>query len=79
MYVLKETSVYELAETGINNLLQFRKIVALGLENPTNEDKPRWLEMLQTKVTISIGIAVITCRLGVNFRYNLYEIELHQS
>jgi site-specific DNA recombinase len=54
----------ELTDSNIDNLLEFREAVALGLENPTKEDKRQWLEFLQTEVTVTDGIAAITCRLG---------------
>ena len=71
---LQETLAVELTENTIGNLLQFREAVALGIDNPTFEDKRRWLEILQTKVTVTNGIAVITCRLGGNQEYNLFEL-----
>jgi len=64
----------ELTENTIRNLLRYREAVALGLENPTFEDRRRWLEILQTRVTITNGKAVITCRLGGKpIEYNLFE------
>jgi site-specific DNA recombinase len=71
---LQEALAVELTENTIDNLLQFRETVALGLEHPTFEDKRRWLEILQTKVTVTNRIAVITCRLGGNLEYNLFEL-----
>jgi len=44
---LQETLASELTERSIDNILQFRENVAEGLRNPTLEDKPRWLEILQ--------------------------------
>jgi len=76
---LHEALAVELTENTIGNLIQFRESVALGLQNPTPEDKRCWLEILQTQVTVTNGIAVITCRLGGKVRYNLNENELHQS
>jgi hypothetical protein len=47
----------------------------LGIENPTLDDRRRWLDILQTTVTVTNGIAVVTCRLGGNpLSYNLFEI-----
>jgi hypothetical protein len=60
---LQEALAVELSDNTINNLLQFRETVALGLENPTSEDRRRWLELLQTSVTVENQKAVITCRL----------------
>jgi site-specific DNA recombinase len=73
---LQEALAVELTENTIKNLLQFREAVALGLDHPTFEDKRRWLEILQTKVTITNGIAVIACRLGGNLEYNLFELRI---
>jgi len=53
----------ELTDSMINNLMLFRDAVALGLSNPTFEDKRRWLEILQVKVTVTNSMAVISCRL----------------
>ena len=75
---LQEALAFELTDHNIDNLLQFHEAVALGLENPTDEDRRRWLEILQTTVTVTGGIAVITCRLGTKLRKNLNEIQLHQ-
>jgi site-specific DNA recombinase len=69
---LQEALTFELTERNIDNLLEFREAVSVGLENPTFEDKRRWLEILQTKVTVTNGIAVVTCRLGGKpFKYSL--------
>jgi len=35
------------------------RTVAVGLDNPTFEDQRRWLEILQTTVTITSRVAVI--------------------
>jgi len=64
----------ELTEKTIKNLLRYREAVALGLENPTFADRRRWLEILQTRVTVTNGKAVISCRLGGEpLEYNLFE------
>lgn len=74
---LQDSISGELTENTINNLLQFREAVALGLENPTFDDRRRWLEILQTRVTVTNGKAVITCRLGGRpIEYNLLKQEL---
>ena len=73
---LQEALAIELTERNIDNLLEFREAVAVGLDNPTFEDKRRWLEILQTKVTVTNGIAVVTCRLGGKpLEYRLFELE----
>jgi hypothetical protein len=60
--------------------LQFRETVELGLENPTFEDRRRWLEILQTSIKVTNGIAVITCRLSSKpLEYNLFETETSVS
>jgi len=79
MMKLQEMLAFELTDQNIDNLLQFREAVAMGLENPTDEDRRCWLDILQTKVTVTGGVAVIACRLGGKVRYRLNEIELHQS
>jgi hypothetical protein len=71
---LQQDFAVELIENIIRNLLRYREAVAVGLENPTFEDRRRWLEILQTTVTVMTGIAVITCRLGGKpLEYNLFE------
>jgi len=71
---LQEALSAELTDRNIDNLLEFREAVAVGLENPAFEDKRRWLEILQTKVTVTNGIAVVTCRLSAeSFTYPLFE------
>ena len=62
----------ELTNSRIDNLLEFREVVAVGLNNPTPEERRQWLELLQTKVTVSHGIAVVTCRLGGEAGYDLF-------
>ena len=65
----------ELSDQTVNDLLNFREAVALGLENSTVEDRRHWLDILQTAVTVTDGVAVITCRLSGNpLSYNLFEI-----
>jgi hypothetical protein len=54
-----------LTEDKILNLLEFREIVASGLENPNFEDKRRWLEILSVGIRIKNQIAVISCRLPI--------------
>jgi site-specific DNA recombinase len=77
---LQEALAVELTETTIGNLLRYREAVALGLENPTFEDRRRWLEILQTRVTVTNGLAVVTCRLGGKpLEYNLFEKETSRS
>ena len=72
--ILEESLAVELTENVIRNLLRYREAVAIGLENPTFEDRRRWLEILQTTATVTNGIAVITCRLGGEpLEYNLFE------
>lgn len=71
---LQKALAFELTERNIHNLLEFREAVAVGLENPTFDDKRHWLEILQTKVTVTNGIAVVTCRLDGNLEYNLFEL-----
>ncbi len=60
---LQEALQFEMTDRMIENLMQFREIVAAGLTNPTFEDKRRWLEILQVGVTVTNRQAVITCRL----------------
>jgi hypothetical protein len=62
--VLEEELSFELTDSGIDDLLQFRETVAAGLQNPTYEDKRRWLVILQTTVPVKNGIAVVTCRVS---------------
>jgi hypothetical protein len=71
---LEEGLAFELTDNTIDDLLSFRETVAVGLENPTSEDKRRWLEILQVTVTVQNGIAVVTCRFGgTQLKYDLIE------
>jgi len=77
---LQEVLAVELTDRNIDNLLEFREAVAVGLDNPTFEDKRRWLEILQSKVTVTTGIAVVTCRLGGKPQeYSLTEYNISQN
>lgn len=79
-YDLQEALALELTDQTIDNLLQFREAVALGLENPTSEDRRRWLEILQTRVTVTNGSAVISCRFGGKpLEYRLSEYNISQN
>jgi len=74
---LLEALAVELTDQTIDHLMHFRETVAIGLENPTSEDRRRWLEILQTTVTVTNGIAVITCRFGgkpLAYRLSEYNI-----
>jgi hypothetical protein len=59
---LQDALSLELTDNMIDDLMRFREIVATGLLNPTLDDKRRWLEILQTTVTVWGGLATITCR-----------------
>jgi site-specific DNA recombinase len=61
---LEEELRLELTDSTIDDLLQFRETVAVGLNNPTPEECRLWLELLQTKVIVTNGIALVTCRLS---------------
>jgi len=61
---LEESLSYQLTDQNIDDLLQFRETVALGLGNPSPDDKRKWLEILQASVTVTNGNVVVTCRLG---------------
>jgi len=60
---IPEDLAHEITDRNIDSLLEFRENVALGLDKPTFENKRRWLERLQTTVTVTEGRTVITCRL----------------
>ncbi len=60
-----EIETQAITDENITNLVQFGQRVKLGLENPTFEQKRRWLEWLRTEITISHAKGVITCRLPV--------------
>ena len=47
----------------IDDLLEFRRAVSEGLNDPTPEERRLWLELLQTQVTVTAGLATVTCRL----------------
>ncbi len=54
----------ELTNQNIDDLMKFRETVAIGLGHPTPEERRLWLELLKTKVTVSNGIVIVTCRLS---------------
>lgn len=54
----------ELSNQTIDDIMQYREAVAVGLNNPTPEDRRLWLELLKTQVIVSNGEAVVTCRLS---------------
>ena len=73
---LEEVATFELTESTMDNLLEFRKAVEVGLENPTFEDKRRWLEILQVTIAVRERHAVITCRISSKpFVFNLSDRE----
>lgn len=43
--------------------MRFRETVVVGLQNPTFDDKRRWLEILRVKVTVANSKFVISWRL----------------
>jgi len=58
----------------------FREAVALGLDNPTFEDRRQWLKLLQVVVTVTNQKAVISCRISDKpFTFNLYEFRALKS
>jgi hypothetical protein len=61
---LQDALALELTDKTIDNLLQFRETVALGLENPTFEDMRQWLELLQVSITVENQKAVIRCKIS---------------
>ena len=61
---LEKELAQELSDRDIDDLMKFRQAVAVGLNRATAEEKRQWLELLQTKVTVSDAIAVVTCRLS---------------
>jgi site-specific DNA recombinase len=63
----------ELSDGTIETLLEFREAVAVGLNNPTPEEKRLWVELLKTRVTVTNQIAVVTCRLSrTAVRFDLF-------
>ena len=54
----------ELTDSHIDDLMQFREAVAAGLNYATRAEKRKWLELLQTRVTVQDGIALVTCCLS---------------
>ena len=61
---LEEDLKTELTDDTIDDLLRFREAVSVGFDNPTEEERRLWLELMQTKVTVTNGIATVTCRLS---------------
>ena len=59
---LPESLAFYLTDRVIDNLMRFRETVAIGLPNPTFDDKRHWLEMLRFKVTVTNGKFVISWR-----------------
>jgi hypothetical protein len=60
---LQESLTLDLTDSVIDDLMRFREAVALGLQDPTFEDRRRWLEILRVKVTVTNGRFVISWRL----------------
>ena len=60
---LPESLALDLTDRVIDNLMRFRETVAIGLPDPTFNDKRRWLEMLRFKVIVTNGKFVISWRL----------------
>ena len=54
----------ELTDSTIENMMQYLEQVVVGLNHPTPEERRLWLELLQTRVTVTDGIAHVTCRLN---------------
>ena len=62
----------DLTDRNIASFLEFREAVATGLQNPTFEDKRRWLEILQVEVKLVDRKATISCRLpGESITFHL--------
>jgi site-specific DNA recombinase len=61
---LEKDLQHELTDSHIDTLIEFREAVAVGLNHLKPEERRAWLEVLQTRVTVSNGIATVTCRLG---------------
>jgi len=75
---LEEALDSELTNQSVDNLLQFRETVAIGLLNPSLEEKRLWLELLQVTVTVKDFTAVVSCRLSADpLICNLFEINKH--
>jgi hypothetical protein len=60
---LQDSLTLELTDSVIDDLMRFRETVAVGLQNPTFEDKRRWLEILRVNVTVKNGKFTISWRL----------------
>lgn len=63
-----ELSAQALTDEEIDTMLHFRDDVAMGLQNPTFEDKRRYLEYLDVKIKIKGEEAHFSCRLPVSGR-----------
>lgn len=78
MEELQEALTLELTDSNFDSILEFREMVAAGLQNPSHEDKRKWFEILQVNVTVTNGLAVTSCRFGNNpGSCNLFEINNH--
>jgi len=63
----------ELTDGTIENMLEFQAAVAVGINNPTSEERRLWLEALKTKVIVTNGIVIVTCRLsGEAVKFDLF-------
>ena len=60
---MQDPLTLELTDSVIDDLMLFREAVALGLQNPTFDDKRRWPEILRVKVTVTNRKFVISWRL----------------
>ena len=61
---LEQELSQDLTDGHIDSLIEFREAVAVGLNNPGPGERRQWLEALQTRVTVSNGIVIVTCRLS---------------
>lgn len=59
----KELSRQVLTDETLKDIRRFRETALIGLNNPTNEDMRRWIEILDVNVIVNNGQVSITCKL----------------
>ena len=61
-----ELEAAEFTDESITDFMQFAETVIEGLNDPTFEQKRRWLGYLKVKIAVADKVATISCRFPVN-------------
>jgi hypothetical protein len=74
--ILREMQLEQITDSDIESMVEFSRDVSRGLANPTPQQQRHWLELLQTKVTISNGQVTIACLIGQRSGSIKYHVKL---